>query len=272
MLRGAERATPGYFETMGIRLRDGRLFNSSDVLADSASRVVVINEALAKKYFPGENPVGRRMGGGLNGWVRVIGVVSNVAEAALTDEREPVRYYPAAQMPWFGNLTTFVVRTTRPADAPAVLDDARRTIQRVAPGFAVQGTTTMDRVFDTAVGPARQIMSLLALLSSLALLLGATGIYGVISHFAARRKRDWAIRVALGLPGSRVVSHIVRQGVVPADHRGSRRLHPGATCRDRGSSARSAGAITRDRVGVEGWRCCASLDWPRCPRARQDVD
>jgi ABC-type antimicrobial peptide transport system permease subunit len=82
----------------------------------------------------------------------------------------------------------------------------------VAPGFAVQGTTTMSRVLDTAVGPARQVMTLLALLSGLALVLGAVGIYGVISHFAARRKRDWAIRVALGLPGSRVVRSVVGQG------------------------------------------------------------
>jgi ABC-type antimicrobial peptide transport system permease subunit len=72
----------------------------------------------------------------------------------------------------------------------------------------------MSRIFDVAVGPARQVMTLLALLSGLALVLGAGGIYGVISHFAARRKRDWAIRVALGLPGSRVVTHIMGQGIV----------------------------------------------------------
>ena len=71
----------------------------------------------------------------------------------------------------------------------------------------------MERIFDAAIGPARQVMSLLTLLSALALLLGGVGVYGVISHFAARRKRDWAIRVALGLPGSGVVTHIVRQGV-----------------------------------------------------------
>jgi putative ABC transport system permease protein len=203
--------TPGYFETMGIKLRDGRTFDSSD-RADGEP-VVVINEALAKKYFPGENPIGRRLSGGLDTtWLRVVGVVSNVAEASLTDAPEPVRYYPAAQVPWWDNAATFVLRTKRPADAAAVLDAARRTVQRVAPTFAVQGTTTMERVLDTAVGPARQIMSLLALLSALALALGAVGIYGVISHFAARRKRDWAIRVALGLTGSRVVRQIVGQG------------------------------------------------------------
>jgi ABC-type antimicrobial peptide transport system permease subunit len=102
----------------------------------------------------------------------------------------------------------------RPQDAVALLDRARGTVQSLAPDAAVQQTTTMDRVFDGAVGPARQIMSLLTLLSALALTLGAVGIYGVISHFATRRKRDWAIRLAIGLPGATIVRRIVRQGVV----------------------------------------------------------
>jgi ABC-type antimicrobial peptide transport system permease subunit len=85
-------------------------------------------------------------------------------------------------------------------------------VERTAPDFAVQEVTTMQRVLDRAVGPARQVMALLALLAALALVLGAVGIYGVIAHFAARRKRDWAIRVALGLPARRVVGHIVGQG------------------------------------------------------------
>jgi hypothetical protein len=208
--------TPDYFETLGIKLRDGRTFDASDhpIAGDdsTAEMSVVVNEAFVKKYFPAGDPVGRRMGGGFNAPQRVVGVVANVAEAALTDSAAPVRYYLAGQAPWFGNAASFVIRTDRPGDAPAVIDAARRTVRQVAPAFAVQGTTTMDRVFDSAVGPARQVMSLLTLLSALALVLGAVGIYGVISHFAARRQRDWAIRVALGLPGSRVVTHIVGQG------------------------------------------------------------
>jgi putative ABC transport system permease protein len=204
--------TPDYFATMGITLRDGRLFDGSDQPADSGG-VVVINEALAEKYFPGENPIGRRLQGGFSGSWTVIGVVQNVAEAALTDEEEPSRYYLARQVAWFGNAASFVVRTTRPEDVVSLLDDARRTVNRVAPAFAVQETTTMSRILDIAVGPARQIMTLLALLSGLALVLGAVGIYGVMSHFAARRKRDWAIRVALGLPGRRVITHLVGQGI-----------------------------------------------------------
>jgi predicted permease len=208
--------TRDYFTTMGIRLRAGRTFDISDRPAPdrpATEAPIVINEELAKRYFAGENPIGRVVGDGFGIPQRIIGVVGNVAEGALTDEAEPARYYLAGTVPWFSPQASLVIRTARPGDAAAVLDAARRTIQRVAPNFAVQGTTTMERVMDTAVGPARQVMSLLTLLSGLALVLGAIGIYGVISHFALRRKRDWAIRVALGLPGSRVVRQIVGQGI-----------------------------------------------------------
>jgi predicted permease len=206
-----------YFKTLGIKLVAGRTFDASDrepIDSLHPELAVVINEAFAKKYFPGESPIGRIMGGGFNARQRVIGIVGNVAEAKLTDGPEPVRYYLAGeQAPWFGaNHATFVIHAKRAADATSLLDAARRTIQQVAPGYAIQETTTMDRVFDVAVGPARQIMTLLTLLSALALVLGAVGIYGVIAHFAARRKRDWAIRVALGLRGSLVVRKIVGQG------------------------------------------------------------
>jgi predicted permease len=221
-------ATADYFTTMGFRLRAGRTFEISDRPAPPPPAgatpagatpppppevPIVINEALAKKYFPGENPIGRIVGGGYVNPQRIIGVVADVAEGGLTDEPQPARYYLAGTVSWFSPQAALVIRTARRDDAAAVLDAARRTIQRVAPSFAIHETTTMERVMDIAVGPARQVMSLLALLSALALVLGAIGIYGVISHFALRRKRDWAIRVALGLPGARVVRHIVGQGV-----------------------------------------------------------
>jgi predicted permease len=204
--------TPQYLQTVGIPLHAGRLFDGSD-RPDSAEISVIINEALAAKYFPGENPLGRYMGGGFNVRQRIIGVVGNVAEGSLKRDAEPTRYYSSDQAPWWNTQASLVILTARPQDAEAILDEARRTIQRVAPSYAIVGATTMERVFDTAVGPARQIMSLLSLLSALALVLGGIGIYGVISHFASRRRRDWAIRVALGLPGSGVVAHILRQGL-----------------------------------------------------------
>ena len=205
--------TPGYFETLGIRTREGRTFTESDL--PTGEPLVVINEALARKYFAGSSPIGRRLGGGQNDWERVVGVVENVAEKSLTDEAEPARYVLLRQGPANGyspQTQTIVVRTTRPGDAATILDAARRTVERLAPGVAVQEATTMRRVLDKAVGPARQVMTLLTVLTALALVLGAVGIYGVISHFATRRKRDWAIRLALGLPARRVVTHIVGRG------------------------------------------------------------
>jgi predicted permease len=204
--------TRDYLRTMGFKLVDGRMFDQSD--QPGAEMSVIINTALAKKYFSGENPIGRVMGGGYNAPQRIIGVVADVAEGNLRDPAAPARYYLASQVPWYGSGMTFVIRTKPGTQPEAILDEARKAIPRVAPGFAVRGTTTMARVMDQAVGPARQVMSLLATLSALALILGAVGIYGVIAHFAARRKRDWAIRVALGLSGARVVSHILSQGAV----------------------------------------------------------
>jgi ABC-type antimicrobial peptide transport system permease subunit len=137
--------------------------------------------------------------------------VGDVAEEALTDDHRPARYSLFSRVPYFPEAQTLVIRTGG-QEAAAILDAARRTVQQVSPGVPVRGSTTAARVLDIAVGPARQLMSLLGMLSALALALGAVGIYGVISHFAASRQRDWAIRVALGLPGSRVVTTIVGQG------------------------------------------------------------
>jgi putative ABC transport system permease protein len=104
------------------------------------------------------------------------------------------------------------VRMAPGRDADAVLESLRRTINETVPSVAVQEVTTMERVFEAALGPVRQVMSLLAMLTGLALLLGAIGVYGVMSHFASRRQRDWGIQIALGLVPSRVVTRVLRHG------------------------------------------------------------
>jgi len=199
-----------YFRTLGIAVRAGRGFTGAD--RPDGERVVVINEALAKKYFPGIDPIGRRLRTASRGWERIVGVVENVAEANLTDGPEPARYLFSDQFDYTPERQTAVLRTGRPAEAATVLDAARKTVQRVAPGMAVQEATTMERVFDQSVGPARQIMTLLSLLTGLALVLGAIGVYGVIAHHVSRRKRDYSIRVALGLQPARVLRQVVGQG------------------------------------------------------------
>ena len=205
--------TPGYLESLGFALRRGRAISGDD--RASAERVVVINEAFARRYFPEVDPIGRSIGGDVDRVrSRIVGVVADAAEKRLTDAAEPVRYVALAQMPWIDDGHSIVLRIAPGAAETSLLEPVRRTIARVAPAAAVQQTTTMRRVLDTAVGPARQIVLLLSLLTGLALILGAVGVYGVMTHFASRRRRDWAIRVAIGLPSSRVITHILGHGAL----------------------------------------------------------
>jgi putative ABC transport system permease protein len=202
-----------YFQTLGVKVIEGRGFTDAD--RPGGELVTVINEAVAKKYFPDVNPIGRRIQTGFGDrWERIVGVVENVAEARLTDEAEPARYMLADQVAadYSPEQQTLVLRMERPAEAAAILEAARKTVQRVAPGVAVQEATTMEHVFAEAVGPARQIMTLLTLLTALALVLGAIGVYGMIAHHVSRRRREYGIRMALGLPPARVLRQVVGHG------------------------------------------------------------
>jgi putative ABC transport system permease protein len=201
--------TPDYFRTLGTAVRRGRGFEPSD-RADSEP-VVVVNEALARKHFPGEDPVGRRIAHG-DGWARIVGVVENVAEANLTDGPEPARYMLYDQVPFYAPESNTLVVRTRSGAAAGVLEPARAVVRRVAPGAALQTTTTLEQVFTEALGPARQVMLLLALLGGLAMALGAVGVYGIVSHLVSRQKREWGIRIALGLQPREVVAQVVRRG------------------------------------------------------------
>jgi len=206
--------TPDYFPTMGIAVREGRVLTEGDrptAGVEGSDGVVVINEALAKKYFDGANAIGQRITTGFGGWARVVGVVRDVAEGKLTDRPEPARYMLYETMGFVSDAHALVFRTAGRTPESA-LDEARQAVQRVAPAVAVQQVTTMERVFALAVGPARQVMMLLTILTALALVLGAVGVYGVISHFVSRRSRDWGVRIALGMSPRRVVAMIVTRG------------------------------------------------------------
>ncbi len=205
--------SPDYFKVLGIPVLSGRTFDGSERTDSANTEIsVVINEVLAKIYYPNINPVGQVMTGGFGMPERIVGVVGDVTEASLTDPPAPVRYYLTAQSPWIFESQSLVIRTTRPEDAVAIIGAVRRRIAQVAPSVAVQQATTMQRVLDRAVGPARDVRTLLAILSVLALLLGAIGIYGVVAQYVARREGEWSIRVALGLAPSRVVSLVVAHG------------------------------------------------------------
>ena len=166
---------------------------------------MIVNEALAAKFFPNEDPIGKVLNTFNDTGERIIGIVGNAADADLTDAPAPSRYMLYEQLPaaiW--HQVTFVLRADSVKNVAPLLDGARSTIRREGTQLAVQKTTTMQAVFDLALGPTGQIVTLLSLLAGLALLLGAVGVYGVISHYVTRRSRDYAVRIALGqTPSSR---------------------------------------------------------------------
>lgn len=205
--------THDYFETLGVPVRRGRGFLPAD--RSTTERVVVINEALAAKYFPGEDPIGRILHTGFDdGGERVIGVVGNVAEGTLTDGAAPSRYMLFDQMPMGWQQVSFVLAATRPEDVPQLLQAGRGLLQREGRNLALERTVAMESVVDEAVGAPGRLAILLSLLAGLALLLGAVGVYGMISHFVSRRTRDYGIRIALGLTPGRVVSQVMGRGLL----------------------------------------------------------
>jgi putative ABC transport system permease protein len=214
--RGALHATTAmrmvthdYFAAMGMQIRRGRDFSSSD--RAGTERVIIVNEALAAKFFPNEDPIGQVLQSVDEVGERIIGVVSNAAEATLIEGAVPARYVIYQQMPFLYTQVSFVLRTDRNNVAPLVRA-AREAIERESRQLAVQQTTTLRHIFDLAVGPAGRVVTLVALLTALALVLGAVGVYGVISHFVQRRSREFAIRLALGQSPNSILRHIVARG------------------------------------------------------------
>jgi putative ABC transport system permease protein len=204
--------SPDYLDAMGVKLRDGRMFTDADRTNVANEPRIIINDALAKKYFAGTNPIGRRISTGMTSSLGVvIGIVADVTEGHLTDAAAPARYVLYESIPFVPGGNTIVFRTSG-RDAESALDDARATIRRVIPGAGVEHVSTMERELAKAVGPARQVMMLLAILTALALVLGAVGVYGVISHFVSRRSRDWGVRLALGMMPGKVMRMIVMRG------------------------------------------------------------
>jgi predicted permease len=204
--------TPDYFQTMGIRVSSGRGLLETDRDASAGEGAVVINQALADKYFPGIDPIGRRIAFMNTRWDRIVGVVENVAEGALTDAPIPARYMVHDQVPFLLDWQTLVLRVADGREPAAILDAARRAIQTGDPAVAIREMTTMENVFTRSIGPAVQVMSLLAILGALALALGVVGVYGVVSHSVTRRRRDYGIRLALGMRPSVLIGQIVGRG------------------------------------------------------------
>jgi putative ABC transport system permease protein len=198
--------TPGYFEALGVPIR-GRGFTPRDDAA--APPVILINEALARRYFGDEDPVGTEMNRGT-----IVGVVRDVRQVHLDRAAEPEIYFPMAQN--WSQLSelgmTLVVRSDRP---PASLVGSIRGIAReVDPNLALFRVRTMEQVVADSLADLTLYLLLLTLLAALALVLATGGAYGVIAYIAASRSRELAVRAAIGADGGRLVRLVISRGVV----------------------------------------------------------
>jgi len=206
---GTSTVAPGYFKTMGTRLVAGRDFTEFDTL--SKDRVAIVNQALAQKFWPNEDPTGKRIRLGLN--QGPLATVIGVAETGkyMTLGESPMPYVFLAALQDFPEQATIVVRTrVTPA---SMIEPVREGIRKTNPILAVQGIQTIDEFRDRLLGVTDMLAEMLGGFGVVALVLAGIGLYGVINFSVAQRSREIAIRVAIGAKGQDVMRMIIRQSM-----------------------------------------------------------
>jgi putative ABC transport system permease protein len=202
--------SPGYFQTVGIPLLEGRYLAASD---DSAgSPVAIVNRTLAERYLPAGAAVGSRIELEGRGTVEVVGVVADVRPFRPDAAAEPEIYWPIAQRTRFASY--FVLRTG--GDATALERTVRSRVGAVAPDISLSRFRTLDDLFREGLVSPRFNVVVLAIFAAVALFLAAIGVYGVIAYNVSRRTHEIGLRKALGADRNRIVGQIVRQGLAPA--------------------------------------------------------
>jgi putative ABC transport system permease protein len=204
--------TPGYFAAMGIPLLKGRDFSDRD--DGAAAPVLVVNQAFARKFFPGEDALGKRVQPGAGRppvpMREIVGVVGDAKQSGVGTDADPIYYLAYKQLPW--RLGTIVVRTAVPPleiEAPA-----RAVLASLDPQVPMRLIRTGEELSSAVIVPARFLTVLLGSFAAIAVLLTVTGLYGLLSSMVAKRQREIGVRIALGAARGEVIGLVWRRAVL----------------------------------------------------------
>jgi putative ABC transport system permease protein len=206
------QVTPDFFSTLGMPVQRGRGIASSD--QPGTTKVLVVNQTLAKRFFPNEDAVGQSIslgwGSDTTGDLRqIVGVVGDVRSAALEDAPEPTVYVPIMQAP-YQNLSILVRTNAEPSSLAAPLRAIVRELDHEVPVYSVQ---TMEERVASSVGRQKFYATLIAIFAGVALVLSAVGLYGVIAYAVSQRTHELGVRVALGATGDRISRMVIGEGL-----------------------------------------------------------
>jgi len=209
-------ASPDYFRAVGIPLVRGRFFDERD--KKDSQRTLIINDVMARRYWPGEDVIGKRITFDDNpkesDWFTVVGVVGDVKDKPESAAAEPAFWWPLMQQPFPFRSMTIALRAN--GDPTLLTDGVRSVVRKLDPSLAVAHVKLMDKIADENFSTPRFALFLVGLFAGLALVLAAIGIYGVISYSVSQRMHEFGMRVALGASSGNLLGMVMRQGVLLA--------------------------------------------------------